>query len=183
MSLLLTISFRKTKEWKLQSLQMHRVIIPVSSPYIEVRMNTSGPYALVKVRLIFLESAHPRDTQVTRTLYTSRTQLTSKVYVRTLCAQFTRHVQDLQAYFTPYKLRPHIRAQSMPDNYVYNLRAQLTRTTYVLVWRAQVTIDVSGLCVQPTCLTYAYNLCLSLVRTYYTMWFDAHVFIIRISTQ
>ena len=26
----------------------------------------------------------------------------------------------------------------MPADYVYNLRAQLTRTTYVLVWRARI---------------------------------------------
>ena len=71
----------------------------------------------------------------------------------------------------------------MPANYVYNLRAQLTSKTYVLVWRAHVTIDANELRVQPTCLTYAYNLRLSLARTYYTMWFGAHVFIIRISTQ
>ena len=73
--------------------------IPVSSPYFEVRMDTSGLYALVKARTIFPESAHPHDTQVTRTLYISRTQLTSTVYARTLRAQFTQHVQDLQAYF------------------------------------------------------------------------------------
>ena len=63
----------------------------------------------------------------------------------------------------------------MPVNYVYNLRDQLTRTTYVLVWRAHVTIDASELRVQPTRLTYAYNLRLSLARTYYTTWFGAHV--------
>ena len=103
-----------------------------------------------------------------RLLYAPNLHNTYKIYKRTLRA---------------YSLRTHIRAQSMPSNYVYNLRAQLTRTTYVLVWRAYVTIDVSELRVQPMRLTYAYNLRLSLVRTYYTMWFGAHVFIIRISTQ
>ena len=63
-------------------------------------MDTSGPYALVKARKIFPESAHPHNTQVTLTLYTSRTRLTSTVYAPTLRAQFARHVQDLQAYFT-----------------------------------------------------------------------------------
>ena len=90
------------------------VRIPVSSPYFEVRMDTSGPYELVKARTIFPESAHPHDTQVTRTLYTSHTRLNSTVYAPTLRA---------------YNLHPHLHAQSMPVNYVYNLRAQLTRTT------------------------------------------------------
>ena len=36
--------------------------IPVTLPYIEVRMDTSGTYALVKARMIFPESAHPHDT-------------------------------------------------------------------------------------------------------------------------
>ena len=58
----------------------------------------------------------------------------------------------------------------MPSNYVYNIRAQLTLTNYVLVWRAHVTIDASKLRVQPTRLTYVYNIGLSLARTYYTMW-------------
>ena len=51
-----------------------------------------------------------------------------------------------------YYLRPHLRAQSMPENYVYNLRAQLMCTTYVLVWRARII----RLSLARTC--YAYNL-------------------------
>ena len=113
--------------------------IPVSSPYIEVHMDTSGPYALVKARTIFPGSAHPHDTQVTRTLYTPCTRLNSTVYARTLRAQFPRHVQDYKHTLRAYNLRPHLRAQSMLANYVYNLRAQLTRTTYVFVLRAHVT--------------------------------------------
>ena len=81
------------------------VRIPVSSPSFEVRMDTSGSYALVKARTIFPD-LHTHTTQVTRTLYTSRTRLTSTVYVPTLCAQFTRHVQDLQAYFTRVQFTP-----------------------------------------------------------------------------
>ena len=46
--------------------EVETVRIPVSSPYFEVRMETSGPYALVKARTIFPESAHTHDTQVTR---------------------------------------------------------------------------------------------------------------------
>ena len=113
--------------------------IPVSSTYFEVCMNTSGSYTLVKAHTIFPESAHPHDTQVTRTLYTSRTQLTSTVYARTLRAQFTRHVQDLQAYFT---------------------RVQFTHPP-------TRTINARKLCVQSTRPTYAYNLRLSLARTRY----------------
>ena len=79
------------------NLQLNHMKIPVSSPYFEVRMDTSGTYALVKARMIFPESAHPHDTEVTHTIYTSRTRLTSTVYARTIRAQFTRHVQDLQA--------------------------------------------------------------------------------------
>ena len=134
--------------------------IPVSLPYTEVRIDTSGPYALVKARTIFLESAHPHNTQVTHTLYTSRTRLISKVYARTLRAQFKRHVQDLQAYFMRVQFTPpptrtinasELHVQSTRPTYAYNLRlslactryaynlcAQLTRTTYVLVWRARI---------------------------------------------
>ena len=103
-----------------------------------------------------------------RLLYAPNLHDTYKIYKRTLCA---------------YNLRPHLRTQSMPENYVYNLRAKITRTTYILVWSAHVTIDASELCVQPTRLTYVYNIRLSLVRMYYTMWFGAHVFIISIITQ
>ena len=113
--------------------------IPVSSPYFEVCMDTSGSYALVKACTIFPESAHPHDTQVTRTLYTSRTRLTSTVYAPTLRAQFTRHIQDLQAYFTRIQFTP-----------------SPTRT-----------INASELCVQSTRPTYAYNLRLSLACTHY----------------
>ena len=123
-------------------------------------MDTSGPYTLVKARTIFPASAHLPDTQVTRTLYTSRTRLTSTVYARTLRAQFTRHVQDLQAYFTRVQFTPspkrtindselcvqstrptyayNLRLSLARTRYAYNLRAQLTRTTYVLVWRARI---------------------------------------------
>ena len=101
------------------------VRIPVSSPYIAVRIDTSWPYALVKVRMRFPESAYPHDTQVTHTLYTSRTQLTSSVYAPNLHDTYKIYKHTLRA----YNLRPHLRAQSMPENYVYNLCAQLTRTT------------------------------------------------------
>ena len=129
------------------------VKIPVSSPYIEVRMDTSGLYTLVKTRTIFPESAHPHNTQVTRTLYTSLTQLTSTVYARTIYAPnlhdtFKTYKHNLRA----YNLRPHLHAQSMPANYVYNLRTQLTCTTYVLVWRSHITHTTytTTLDVQPT---------------------------------
>ena len=130
------------------------VRIPVSSPYIEVHMDTSRPYALVKARTIFPESAHPHDTQVTRTLYTSRTRLTSTIYACTLRAQFTLHVQDLQAYFTRIQSTPpptrtinasELRVQSMRPTYAYNLRLSLARTRY-------------NRCQRITCTPYAPNL-------------------------
>ena len=120
-------------------LEQQTVRIPVYSPYFEVRMDNSRPYTLVKSRTIFPESAHPHDTQVTRTLYTSRTRLTSTVYAPTLRAQFTRHLQDSQAYFT--------RVQFMPP--------------------PTCTMNASELCVQSTRPTNAYNLRLSLACTRY----------------
>ena len=128
--------------------------LEVSSPYFEVRMDTSRSYALVKARTIFPESAHPHNTQVTRTLYTSRTRLTSKVYAPTLCAQFTQHVQDLQAYFTRVQFTPpptrtinasKLSVQSMRPSYTYKLRLSLACTRY-------------NRCQQITCTTYAPNL-------------------------
>ena len=123
-------------------------------------MDTSGPYALVKARTTFPESAHPHETQVTRTLYMSLTRLTSTVYAPNLRSQFTRHVQDLQAQFTRLQFTPpptrtinarklyvqstrptytyNLRLSLACTRYTYNLRAQLTHTTYVLVWRARI---------------------------------------------
>ena len=123
-------------------------------------MDNSGLYAFVKARTLFPESAHPHDTQVTRTLYTPRPRLTSTFCARTLRARFTRHVQYLQAYFTRIQFTPpptrtinasELRVQSTSPTYTYNLRlslartryeynllAQLTRTTYALVWRARI---------------------------------------------
>ena len=116
------------------------VRIPVSSPYIEVRMDTSGPYALVKARTDTSGICTPKhNTEVTRTLYMSRTQFTSTVYAPGLRTQFTRHVQDLQAHFMLVQFTP-------PP----------TRT-----------INARKLCVQSTRPTYAYNLRLSLTCMYY----------------
>ena len=91
------------RNWKIEVLTVR---IPVSSPYFQVRMDTSGSYTLVKARTIFTESAHPHDTQITLTLYKSHTRLTSTVYAPNLRVQFTRHVQDLQAYFTRVQFTP-----------------------------------------------------------------------------
>ena len=115
------------------------------------------------------ESTHPHDTQVTHTLYASRTRLTSVVYAPDLHAQFTRYVQDLQSHFT--------RVKSTRLNYVYNIRAQLTHTIYVLVWRARIirlslvrTSYTPILHVQSTRPTYAIRHVIrrSLVRILYT---------------
>ena len=129
------------------------VRIPVSSPYIEVRMDTSGPYALVKARKdtsgIYTPTRHTGHTHTLhvtytidkhslrarfpRAIHTTRTRFTNTLYARTIYA-------------------PHLRVQSTRPNYVYNLRAQLTRTIYVLVWRARII----RLSFARTC--YAYNL-------------------------
>ena len=113
-------------------------------------------------------------------------------------AHFTRHVHDWQSQFTrpvstrnlhdthkiykytlrAYNLRSHLHVQSMCPNYVYNLRAQLTRTIYVLVWSAHIIrLSLARTCyalilhVQPTRLTYTicHVIRLSLARTYYTL--------------
>ena len=109
--------------------EVETVRIPVSSPYFEVRTDTSGPYALVKARTIFPESAHTHDTQVTRTLYTSHTRLTSTFYAPTLCAQFTRHAQDLQSIIYALTIYAPIYAHNqcqriMCTIYAPNLRVQ-----------------------------------------------------------
>ena len=82
------------------------VRIPVSSPYIEVRMDTSGPYALVKARTdtsgIFTPTRHTGHTHTLhvtytidkhslrarfpRAIYTTRTRFTSTLYARTIYA-------------------------------------------------------------------------------------------------
>ena len=113
-------------------------------------------------------------------------------------AHFTSPVHDLQAQFTrpasarnlhdtyniykhilrSYNLLPQLRAQSTPANYVYSLHTQLTRTIYVLVWRARIilislacTCYVLILRVPPTRPTYTIRhvIRLSLARTYYTL--------------
>ena len=70
----------------------------------------------------------------------SLTRLTSTVYAPILRAQFTRHVQDLQAYFMRIQFTPlptrtinarELRVQYTRPTYVYNLRLSLARTRYV----------------------------------------------------
>ena len=153
--------------------------ILVSSPYIEVRMDTSGPYALVKARtdtigiytptqhtghkhtlhVVFTIYKHNLPAWFPRAIYTTHTRFTKTLYARTIYS-------------------PHLRVQSTRPNYVYNLRAQLTRSIYVLVWRARIirlslarTCYTLILCVQSTCLTYTIRplIRLSLARTYYTL--------------
>ena len=154
-------------------------MIPVSSPYIAVRMDTSGPYALVKARTdtsgIYTPARHTGHTHTLhvtytidkhslrarfpRAIYTARTSFTITLYARTIHA-------------------PYIRVQSMLPNYVYNLRAQLTRTIYVLVWRARIIrLSLAHTCyalisrIQPARPTYTIRhvIRLSLARTYYTL--------------
>ena len=109
----------------------------------------------------------------------SRTQLTSTVYAPVLRAEFTRYVQDLQStLYARIIYAPDLRVQSTPSNYVYNLRAQLTRTIYVLVWRARfIHLSLARTCyalilrVQSMRSTYAIRHVkrLNFVRTYYTL--------------
>ena len=110
---------------------MAGVRIPVSLPYLEVRMDTSRTYALVKARTdtsgIYTPTRHTGHTHTlhgtytvdkhslrarfTRTIYMIRTQFTSTLYARTIYA-------------------PDLRVQSTCPNYVYNLRAHLMCTIY-----------------------------------------------------
>ena len=80
--------------------------IPVSSPYIEVRMDTSVPYTLVKARtdnsgictptqhtghthylhVTYMIDQHSLRAYFTRAIYTTRTRFTSTLYARTIYA-------------------------------------------------------------------------------------------------
>ena len=123
------------------------VRIPVSLPYVEVRMDTSGTYALVKARTDTSRIYTPtRHTGHTHTLH-----VTYRIDKDSLRAQFTRYVHNLQAHF--------MRAQFTCPIYAYNLRARVTCTIYAPILR-----------VQSMRLTYAMRhvIRLSLVRTYYT---------------
>ena len=142
-------------------------------------MDTSGPYTLVKSRtdtsgictptqhighthtlhVTYMIDKHSLRARFPRAIYTTRTRFTSTLYARTIYA-------------------PHLRVQSTPPNYVYNLHAQLTRTIYVLVWCARIirlilahTCYTLILCVQPTRPTYKIRhvIRLSLACTYYTL--------------
>ena len=106
------------------------VRIPVSSTYMEVRMNTSGPYALVKARkdnsgictptghkgltytlhVTYTIDKHSLHTRFPCAIYTTRTISTSRIYARTIYA----------------------------PTYVYNQCQRITCTIYV-----------PNLCVQP----------------------------------
>ena len=133
-------------------------------------MDTSGPYTLLKA---------PTDTSgiCTPTQHTGHTHTLHVTYTiekHSLCAVSTRNLHDTYKIYKhnlrTYNLRPHLRVKSMPANYVYNIRAQLTRTTYVSFWRARI-IRLSLAC---TC--YAYNLRARPTR--YVTWYilvGAHV--------
>ena len=100
---------------------------------------------------------HSLRAYFTRPIYTTRTIFTSILYARTIYAPTYAHNQCQKIMCTIYA--PNLRVQ--PTSY----------------------FGAHMLHVQPTRPTYTYNLRLSLSRTYYTTWFGAHVFIIRISTQ
>ena len=84
----------------------HSVRISVSSPYIEVRMDTSGPYALVKARTDTSGIYTPtRHTGHAHTLH-----VTYMIDKHSLRAQFTRSIYTIRTIFTStlyaYNLRP-----------------------------------------------------------------------------
>ena len=119
------------------------MMIPVSSPYVEVRMDTSVTYALVKARTdtsgIYATTRHTCHTHTlhvtytidkhslralfTRTIYTIRTQFTSTLYARTSYA-------------------PDLRVQSTHPTYVIRhvIRLSLARTYYTSLFGAHVFI-------------------------------------------
>ena len=110
------------------------VRIPVCSPYIEVSMDTSGPYALVKactgtsgINTPTLHTGHTHTLHVTYTIgkHSLRARFTHAIY--TICTRSTRTLYACTIY------APDKGVQSSRPNYVYNVRAQLTLTIYVLV--------------------------------------------------
>ena len=123
--------------------------IPVSSPYIEVRMNTFGPYALIKERTdtsgIYTPTRHTGHTHTLNVTYT--------IDQHSLQAYFTRPIYTTRTRFTKrtlraYNLRPpptrtinasKLRVQSMRPTYAYNLRLSLARTCYAYNLRARPT--------------------------------------------
>ena len=151
------------------------VRILVSSLYIELRMDTSGPYALIKERIntsgIYTPTQHTGRTHTLHVTYTIdkhilRAQFTCAIY--TIRKRFNSTLYECTIY------APNLHVQSMRPNYVYNLRAQLTRTIYVLVWRAYIIrLSLARksyaliLCIQSTRPNYAirHMIRLSLART------------------
>ena len=123
--------------------------IPVSSPYIEVCMDTSGPYALVKSRTdnsgICTPTQHTGHTQNLHVTYTidnhslrarfphatctTRTRFISTLYARTIYAPTYAYNQCQRITCTIYA--PNLRVQPMSLFGVHVL--------YVLVWRAHDT--------------------------------------------
>ena len=116
---------------ELGGIYMIRVRIPVSSPYIEVRMDTSGTYALVKActdtSRIYGPTLHTGHTHTLHVTYT--------IDKHSLCARFTRTVYTVCIRFTStlyartfYASNLHV--QYMRLTYTNNLRARLMRTIY-----------------------------------------------------
>ena len=97
-------------------------------------------------RNLHTHTTHRSHTHFTRHIHDWQAQFTRPVSTRNLHDTYKIYKHTLRA----YNLRPHLRVQSMPSNYVYNIRAQLTRTTYVSFWRARI-IRLSLAC---TCYTY-----------------------------
>ena len=124
--------------------------IPISSPYIEVRMDTSGPYALVKTRIDtsgictprrHTGHAHNLHARFTRAIYTTCTKFISTLTRVQFTPPNTRTINARKLRVQPtrptYAYNLHLSLAR--TCYAYNLRAQLTRTTYILVWRARHT--------------------------------------------
>ena len=98
------------------------VRIPVSSPYIEVHMDTSGPYALVKASTDTSRIYTPiRHTGHTHTLH-----VTYMIDKHSLRALFPGAI-----YMTPTRFTSTLYARTIySPTYAYNIRAQIPSTIY-----------------------------------------------------
>ena len=120
-------------------------------------------------------------TRTRHTFHTHTLHVTYTIYQHSLCMYFTRPIYTTRTRFTSILYVP----TNYAPTYAHNKCQRITCTIYAPNFRVQPTsyFGAHTLRVQPTRPTYAYNLHLSLACAYYTMWFGAHVFIIRISNQ
>ena len=94
-------------------------------------MDTSGTYALIKARTdtsgIYAPTRHTGHTHTLHVTYTIDNHILRAQFTRpnyTICTRFTSTLYARTIY------APNLRVQYMCLNYVYNLRAHITRTIY-----------------------------------------------------